>query len=229
MRRVMLNSVASILLLATLVLISLAAPRAMLAQQPAAGHVVQAGDTLSAIAARFGTTPQAIMQANGLQGSLIYPGQYLINPAGGSGAQSMQSAGGSASPAESCAQGALYVLRQGDSLSLLASRWGVPVAAIKRANGLVSDTVWAGQSISMTCASPLGAETFSTAFAARTNGAPGCAGAYVVRPGDSLTAIAARCGVTVTALKSTNGLVSNWLLVGQSLRIPAGDASTRVR
>ncbi|GBF10865.1 MAG: LysM peptidoglycan-binding domain-containing protein [Tepidibacillus sp.] len=44
-------------------------------------YIVQPGDTLWAIAARFGTTPQAIMQANGLTDpNLLYVGQRLIIP-----------------------------------------------------------------------------------------------------------------------------------------------------
>ena len=43
-------------------------------------YIVQSGDTLNAIAARFGTTAQAIRDANGITGDLIHPGQVLIIP-----------------------------------------------------------------------------------------------------------------------------------------------------
>lgn len=44
-------------------------------------HVVQAGDTISAIASRNGTTTQAVLAANGLTwDSIIYPGQSLAVP-----------------------------------------------------------------------------------------------------------------------------------------------------
>jgi LysM repeat protein len=44
-------------------------------------YVVQAGDTLYAIAARFKVTPQALMQANNLSDpSLIHVGQVLTIP-----------------------------------------------------------------------------------------------------------------------------------------------------
>jgi hypothetical protein len=43
-------------------------------------YIVQAGDTLNEIAARFGTTAQAIMQANGLTSDVINVGQVLIIP-----------------------------------------------------------------------------------------------------------------------------------------------------
>ena len=50
---------------------------------------------------------------------------------------------------------------------------------------------------------------------------------YVVQPGDRLTDIAARHGVTVSAVVQANGLInSDTIFVGQRLTIPAGSAST---
>ena len=44
-------------------------------------HRVQAGETLSTIAARYGVTVEAIKAANGLTGDLIWVGQELRIPA----------------------------------------------------------------------------------------------------------------------------------------------------
>jgi len=41
-------------------------------------HVVRAGDNLSVIAKRYGTTPAAIMRLNGLKKPMIFPGQELL-------------------------------------------------------------------------------------------------------------------------------------------------------
>jgi LysM repeat protein len=43
-------------------------------------YVVQPGDTLTLIAQRFGTTVEALQQANGIQGDIINVGQVLIIP-----------------------------------------------------------------------------------------------------------------------------------------------------
>lgn len=43
-------------------------------------HTVRRGDTLSHIARRYGSSVAAIRRANGISGSLIYPGQRLIVP-----------------------------------------------------------------------------------------------------------------------------------------------------
>jgi N-acetylmuramoyl-L-alanine amidase len=46
---------------------------------------------------------------------------------------------------------------------------------------------------------------------------------YVVRIGDSLSAIAVRYGTTIAHLKSVNRLSRNTIRVGQKLRIPVND------
>ncbi|MGB0291570.1 MAG: LysM peptidoglycan-binding domain-containing protein [Luteolibacter sp.] len=43
-------------------------------------HTVKRGDTLSHIARRYGSSVSAIRRANGISGSLIFPGQKLIVP-----------------------------------------------------------------------------------------------------------------------------------------------------
>ena len=43
-------------------------------------HTVKRGDTLSHIARRYGSSVSAIRRANGISGSLIFPGQKLVVP-----------------------------------------------------------------------------------------------------------------------------------------------------
>ncbi len=60
-------------------------------------HVVQAGETLAAIAWRHGTTAAELSRANGLSNpSLIYPGQRLVVPGGGSSSGSISGGSGGA-------------------------------------------------------------------------------------------------------------------------------------
>ncbi len=54
------------------------------ATPPYVTYTVQAGDTLSSIASRFGVSVQAIMDANGLSGPIINIGMELIIPSSGS-------------------------------------------------------------------------------------------------------------------------------------------------
>ena len=99
-----------------------------------------------------------------------------------------------------------YVVRSGDTLWLLAQRYGTTVDAIKRLNGLTSDNLSIGQALKI----PAGASTGGAYFE------------YTVRSGDTLWLLAQRFGTTVDAIKSLNGLSSNILNIGQVLRIPNG-------
>ncbi|HUN05164.1 MAG TPA: LysM peptidoglycan-binding domain-containing protein [Aggregatilineales bacterium] len=109
---------------------SMPAPQPQPQPQPQPGgnvYVVQAGDELRTIAARFGTTWQAIAAANNLpNANFIYPGQRLVIPV--------------ARPAQT------YVVQRGDTLFSIALRYGTTVQVIQTANNLPNpNAIFAGQ------------------------------------------------------------------------------------
>lgn len=99
-------------------------------------YLIQRGDTLSAIAARFGTSVSAIASANGISNpNLIITGRTLQIP-GKSGGSAAASGGGT------------YRIQRGDTLSGLAGRWGTSVSAIARLNGISNpNLIIAGQTL----------------------------------------------------------------------------------
>ena len=63
----------------------------------------------------------------------------------------------------------------------------------------------------------------SASGAAPVAGAPKPMGGYIVRPGDTLTALAARAGVSVSQMAYMNGLDPNGVLIaGSALKLPTG-------
>ena len=164
-------------------------------------HVVQRGETLYSIAARYGTTVQAIAQANGLSNlNLVYVGQRLVIPSGGG---------------STAATGSTYTVRAGDTLWSIAARHGTTVSLLMQANGLTNaNVVYVGQRLTIP-----GGSTGSS-------GTPSGGAFYVVRAGDTLASIASRYGTTVSAIASANGLANpNYIYPGQRLRIPGGGPS----
>jgi LysM repeat protein len=110
--------------------------------QPAGAHTytVKPGDTLSGIAAMYGTTYQKIAADNGISNpNLIYPGQVLKINTGGSTSPS----GGSSSGSKK-----YYSVVSGDTLSGIAARYDTTVAQLVAWNNIPNpDLIYPGQKI----------------------------------------------------------------------------------
>src|SRR5581483_9081375 len=95
-------------------------------------HVVQRGENLFRIAQRYGTTIEAIAQANGLRDvTQLQIGQRLLIPNVAPNAPDAPPGTVPGSPIE-------YVVQPGDSLLNLSLRYGTPIAAIARQNNIVN-------------------------------------------------------------------------------------------
>ncbi|HHE46656.1 MAG TPA: LysM domain-containing protein, partial [Bacteroidetes bacterium] len=94
-------------------------------------HVVRRGETLSGIAGRYGMTVSQLKRLNRLWGKrYIYPNQRLRISSG------KQFAKGAATGALSGKGARSHIVAPGDSLWLIARKYGVSVELLRRANGL---------------------------------------------------------------------------------------------
>jgi LysM repeat protein len=118
------------------------------------------------------------------------------------------------------AQGGDYVVRSGDTLGNIAARFGVSISTLARANGISNpDRIYVGQKLAIPGQSA-SASPAKPAVPATTSGV------HVVRSGETLAIIAARYGVSVSALAKANGLANiNVIYVGQRLAIPGSSSA----
>jgi LysM repeat protein len=112
-------------------------------------HTVVAGDTISAIAARYGVATTTVLSVNGLSSSsLIFPGQKVTIPSGSTATISTTNAATVSPIVSTASKKKSYVIATGDTISSIASRFGVPSAAILAENALsASSIIYAGRSI----------------------------------------------------------------------------------
>ncbi|MCG2623839.1 LysM peptidoglycan-binding domain-containing protein [Arthrobacter sp. I2-34] len=182
-----------------------------------ANYIVRSGDTVSAIAARYGLSTSKVLSLNGLRtSSIIYPGQKLKLT--GTAARSAQTT----IKASSKASG--YTVRAGDTLSGIASRHGISLSKLLAANGLkTSSIIYPGQKLKLTGA----AKAPSYGAAASLNKSTSMSSSYTVRAGDTLSGIASRHGISLSKLLSANGLkTSSIIYPGQKLKLTGKGAGT---
>ena len=165
-------------------------------------YTVQAGDTLWLLAHRLGTTVEAIKALNNLTSDVLQIGQQLRIPLGGAVPEPPPSY-------------ITHTVQAGDTLWLLAQRFGTTVEAIKALNNLTSDILQIGQQLRI----PSGGTVPEPPPSYIT---------HTVQAGDTLWLLAQRFGTTVEAIKALNNLTSDVLQIGQQLRIPSGSAPSHV-
>ncbi len=104
-------------------------------------HVVRSGESLSVIGQRFGIAVSRLKSLNGLRSDRIKVGQTLVVRGGASAS----SAGTTRTAAAKT-----HVVRRGESLSVIAQRYGLTVSRLKSLNKLKSERIKAGQKLVVT-------------------------------------------------------------------------------
>ena len=188
-------------------------------------HTVQPGETLWSIAAANNLTTRTVAAYNGLsEDAQVVLGSTIRVPTVEEGYAALQNAGlvsaptstptATAAPASSGSGGG-YTIQPGDTLSSIAASAGVSVADLAAANGLdPNGLIIAGNTLSVSGGLPTSGSSGS---------APAVQGAYTVRPGDTLSGLAAGAGVSVADMAAMNGIDPDGILVaGTPLKLPSG-------
>ena len=155
--------------------------------------VVKRGETLSEIADRYGTSVNRLMEMNGLRDANdLWAGSRIKVPG------NVYSGGGSGN----------YTVKAGETLSEIADRYGTSVDRLVRLNGLRdANDLWAGSRIQVPGASA------RPRVAVNKN-----AKTHQVQPGESLSTIADRYGVSMQRLIAINGISNpNQVMAGSTL------------
>ena len=157
-------------------------------------YVIARGDTLRALATRFGTTTDALLKINPniTNANRIYEGQRLVIK-------------GTATPPPTPPApppgGKTYTVQKGDTLRKIAEKYGSTWQEILKINPQIKNAnlIYVGQIINL----------------------PGEATNHVVQQGDTLNKIAAKYGTTLQKLLELNPNITNpsKIYVGQVIRV----------
>jgi LysM repeat protein len=183
-----------------------------------AQYTIARGDTISAIARKFGLDTGSLLKLNKLQAkSVIYPGQKIKLTGSANGAAA-KAAPAKAAPAQAAVS--VYTVKSGDTLSGIAARHGVKLSEVFSRNGLnMRSVIHPGQRIKLGAAAAAPAPV--RAAAPKAAPAVASSGSYTIKSGDTLSGIAARHGVKLSAVLSANRLtMSSVIYPGHKLVIP---------
>lgn len=172
------------------------APSVPTPSQPAQAsgtYTVRSGDTLSGIAARYGTTAARLASINGIANpNLIYVGQVIRL--------------GSSTPAPAPQGGGTYKVVAGDTLSGIAQRFGTNYQTLAAMNGIADpNKIYAGQVLKVPGGGGVQAPQAKT---------------HTVKSGETLSGIASKYGTSWQRLQQLNGIPdANRIYPGQVLKV----------
>lgn len=172
-------------------------------------YTIQPGDTLTAIALRYGVDVIQIIEANNLLDSNnLVVGSTILIP-GVSQPSAEAAAGEDAAPGEATSEGVIHVVQSGEGLLDIAASYGVTADAIAQANNISNpNDLRVGQELIIP------GITARDAAASRGN-------IHVVQAGESLLGIALQYGVTVEEILEANDISNpDSIIEGQELIIP---------
>lgn len=168
-------------------------------------HTIKSGETLSVIANKYKTTTAAIMKLNGMKKTTIVAGQKIKVPTGSvSYTQSTTaSSNNKASSSTAVSSGGSYTVQKGDTLGVIAQKYGVTVKALQAANNMTGTNLKIGQKLVIP---GKGATVTASNTGGNKSGAAKALTNYKVKSGDSPYSIARSHNMQLSRFLAINNL-----------------------
>lgn len=188
-------------------------------------HRVRSGESLGSIANRYNVSVRNIKSWNRMRGSTIYPGQklkILTKKKSKTKAPSVEKTlARTTIKKEIVPEGEMkvHVVKSGDVLGAIATKYDVSVAQLKSWNNLRTSRIDVGQKIKVYHPSKQEKKKTLTTTTKDFSGVK--TKNYTVVSGDALYTIAVKNGMSVQDLKDLNHLTSSNLKPGQVLKVTA--------
>ena len=198
------------------------------APNASATHTVRPGETLGSIADQYGISLFELQLANNIFNAWIFPGDVLLLPGQNADPETTIVVQDPPAPesadADPSASGATHIVRPGDTLALIAARYGVDFFELQALNDNYHGWIYPGEELLLPFAGgdtvpdvsdpPPSVEIATPAVGEYT---------HVVRFGETLGTIAAAYGVSLFDLQALNDLWGYLIYPGQRI----GDSRRR--
>ena len=203
-------------------------------------YTVKSGDSVSIIAQRFNVSTRDVLRMNKISDAnkirvgqkIVLPGYVNLNaPEPVRKPRKVEPpAAGAPAAGPAVASGQEYVVKSGDSLSVIAKNNGVTTKALREVNGLTADKIVVGQKLKLpkagaggeSVAAAPGGEPVAPVVEAVPALPPVAPGEilHVVEAGQDLNSIAMMYGVQAEEIVRMNNLTNLDVSVGQALKMP---------
>jgi len=212
-------------------------------------YTVKSGESISTIAKKFGMTTSELKSLNNLRKNYVKPRQKLlvyIKPSKEKSFETMTASVvskstdnrkdtssvrgggkvGNVSPVSSEDLPNYHIVKSGESLGLIASKYHCTIDQLKKWNNLNSDKLMIGQKIKINSSSKqeisgIKPDTSTSKSSKASSSGTNKGKTYTIQSGDNLWEIADKFDVTVSQIKALNNLTNaNRLKPGQKIKIP---------
>ncbi|WP_413700049.1 LysM peptidoglycan-binding domain-containing protein [Psychromonas sp. KJ10-10] len=174
-------------------------------------HTVRSGESLSILVARYSVSLNELKSHNRLKSNNLRIGQVLKIPPNYQLVVDQVTAPIAVAKAPVFSAEKTHKVARGESLSVIASRYGSSTGELKAYNKLKSTSLAIGQKIKI----PPQQITQSASQVVQAKPV-----VHKVRPGESLSVIAKQYNKTINEIKQYNQLRSTSLAIGQQIKIP---------
>ncbi len=169
-------------------------------------HKVKRGESLVSIADTYGVTIDDLKEWNNLSSTRINAGKQL------------KVYSDKKTVSKTSQKANYHTVRRGETLSSIASKYGVSVNDLKEWNDIDGSSITAGQKLVVNSGKATSSKSKKSS-SKKTSGKSSYK-TYKVKSGETLGEIAERNGTTASAIRRANGIKGSNIRAGQTLKIP---------
>ncbi len=179
---------------------------------------VKGGDSIYELSIKFGVPQVALKRWNNITDNNLRIGQVLKIYQNNSNVSMGDNA------PKTSANVNYYTVRNGDAISLIAEKYNVPVASIRRWNHLGGNKIVAGHTLKIYSDADVNDVEENTPE--KPTGNTAAKATYKVKKGDTISEIAEANNVSISEIKKWNNLDNNKIIAGKKIQVKP-DASEK--